>query len=223
MHTYSKTIVLSGDNRVGSFYTIEHITNISIESVVIPLTQYNVSGSNGTFKVNGTTITFPSRNYNHDTFLEMLKLLLEDHGITFTSSHEDKIVFKSSSEFTLSFEEGDLGSFIGFTEGRYTSTSDASDHTLTSTSRFHIYNTKFILVKISELSDEILMCSAVKASDLGKRLIRYNPKPPKNQMHFQPVTLNKLTFKIEDELGNEYQTNGLDSVITLRFTVKTKA
>ena len=44
------------------------------------------------------------------------------------------------------------------------------------------------------------MCSAV-SKRLGKRLIRYNPKPPKNQMHFQPVTLNKLTFKIEDELG----------------------
>lgn len=224
MQTFTQALVLKSGQRAVSFPTVHHVTNVSIQSAVIPLTSYNITSANGFFSVNGSKLTIPSMNYSEGDFLEMIDFELSQLGINFTRSHDGKLVFKSDDSFDFTFTSDDLGMFLGFPQGSYTSTfsSSESKYVLSSLSKIQIYNTKYIIVKIEELSDEIMLCAAIKADHIGKRLLRYNPKPAINQVHFNPLSLNKLTFKIEDEFGNSYNTNGLDSIFIMEVTVNVK-
>ena len=207
---------------------IEHAVDIQLESAVVPTTAYNVHSKNNSFTVTkGSTtrvITFPPQNYTEESFLQFLKCELEqEFEITLTVSHDSKLAFHCDSSFSFTFQEHDLHNFLGFSYGTYSSTAsptDSSKQFLSATSRYSVYDAKYLFIKIDEL-DEIVLCAPITDVDNKGRMCKYvdpSHKQPPIKAAFGPVLLTKLHFRIEDENGHSYDTNGVETTLVLRIT-----
>lgn len=219
---FLKVLSMSTSQEEVSFPQVEHVVDVSIESAVVPMSGYNVNAHNNQFTVNGTTVTIPPMDYTVSTLLSFLACELANLGIILTcSSHDKKLALKSDSAFSLTFDTNSAHSFMGFLLGTHTATysSVESRYILESNSGIAIYDTKYIIVKVRDLDDEIMTCTPVRQENLGNRLFVYMGKRAIKKS-FQPVSLNRLTFKVEDEMGNTYDTNGLPITLVVQFTTQ---
>jgi hypothetical protein len=92
--------------------TDEHHIKMGIEQMTLPITCYSINDSNNVFKINSNTYTLTEGNYNVETFLSHLNILLGSLATVTFNETNNKITFTSSSPLT--FHPSSANRLIGY-------------------------------------------------------------------------------------------------------------
>ncbi len=215
---------------------------ISVESIEIPITFYNVSSAikNNTFVFqegtnNPTTITLPSQNYDVDTMLEVLPPLLTNAstiGATYTltfkqSTYKYTITSSSTTAFTLDFTE--LGSQTAKLFGFFPSANVSSNQNLTSKKPINMNSIPFILLDTnfsakgsvltsSESGNKTFSSGVLSKIQIDKDfgdVLTFFPHGNRHTLIISRKRLHSLRITLKDPQYNTIDLNGVPFSLTL--------
>ena len=221
MNPYTSNLHLRINSK-GSYNvnTPENVVDFGIKYVFFPRSGYNIDQQFNSIKVNGTEIQLPSQQYSEESFLTTLKSILKPMGIEITLTEHKKVLFKSSSEFTIQFEKSNhVSRILGLNDTIYTSEFNTSlnIYFIVGDQRFSVYPNRYIFIRCQELSGDNILAYMV-VENTNKDIYFYSQQ--KLHHAFDPVKIYKLSFTVTNEFGELYNLNGQLIDIVLNFLHK---
>lgn len=210
---------------------------IQVKTASIPYSWYNINDYNNIFDINldgtGYSFTIPPGNYNVNTLIEEIQLLLTAAGIPLSMEYTIKTNHIEFSHATLPFSflsSSTISEVIGFQEGVSYTASQLGDSSyfLESVNGFNLFTVRQILISSDNFQlDNISSYSPQNKSNLASLLVIGNPN---SIIHFSQTTspheihnvnnLTNLHLKLTDELGRALLLNNMNWSITLTLTFK---
>jgi len=213
---------------------IRNVAEIKISSIEFPNTShfFNATHDNISFKIDATTISIASGNYNTDELISAINDSLSAAGYTATASidkNTGKVTFSNDTTGTWDFSNStsykSLGQFLGFTQDTYTGGSVIPDDDLVSENIPNVVGENYFFLKINdyghiENEGQKYMCKMVMVAPKYEMNFESRERFVTKTYKFQhPKDISLLDISIRDYLGNKVNLNGLHFSFTLEMSI----
>jgi hypothetical protein len=201
----------------------QNVNQITIKSIQVPISWYNVRPGQQHIYVNNTQYEIPTATYNATTMLAALQLALIGYNITYSATTL-KFTIAAGPTFPLNCSQWDKGmlTMLGFNgidkTGAVTYTSDYMINmnpdtklTLHSSLAGQINNTIIYSDGRSQMLLDIPIFSNLNSFQF------YEPINPITYDFTNTINITKLDFQLKDKNNNTIDLNGLDVIISLEI------